>query len=326
MRNALIFGVAYELNYIDEYGKQRFRLLDSRDCIPLYYNDLDNDLAAVIRWYAVNTFSAMPDFIVELYTQSATFTYRSDNSLSSFHLVDDKPNFFSMVPISVFRLNEQETSIFEPIMGLQDAYNTLLSSEVDDWEAFCDSYLALTGFDADEETIKTMKENRVLIIPDGGEAHYLEKNPSNQQIASMLENIEQKIHKISACPDFSSEAFGTSSGIAMRMKLLGFENAAGNIEKTMVKVLQRRIELICSILSLSSDDAWRDIQIQFTRNLPVDASEIIAEINGLRGLVSDKTLLSQVPFVQDVDTELDEVKAQKEANVALYNFNAQEEN
>lgn len=172
-----------------------------------------------------------------------------------------------------------------------------------------------------------MKENRVLLIPDGGQASYLEKNPSNQLAMAMLDNIEQKIHKISACPDFSSEAFGTSSGIAMRMKLLGFENAAGNIEKRMVKVLQRRIELICSVLSLSvGEEIWRDVQIVFTRNLPVDASEIINEINGLRGLVSDKTLLSQVPFVQDVDSELDEVKAQKEANVQLYNFTAQEEN
>jgi SPP1 family phage portal protein len=95
----------------------------------------------------------------------------------------------------------------------------------------------------------------------------------------------------------------------------------------MTKALQRRIELICSILSLSGgEDVWRDIQIQFTRNLPVDASEVIAEINGLRGLVSDKTLLSQVPFVQDVDTELEEIQNQKKNNVALYNFSASEEN
>jgi SPP1 family phage portal protein len=275
----------------------------------------------------VDNLSSSPEFMVELYTASATFIYRSDNSLSSFRLVEDKPNYYSMVPITVFRLNEEEASIFEPIMGLQDAYNTLVSSEIDDWVAFCDSYLALYGFDADEETIKTMKENRVLVIPENGKAEYLEKNPSNQQIESMLNNIEQKIHKISACPDFSSEAFGTSSGIAMRMKLVGFENAAGNIEKAMTKALQRRIELICSILSLSGgEDVWRDIQIQFTRNLPVDASEVIAEINGLRGLVSDKTLLSQVPFVQDVDTELEEIQNQKKNNVALYNFSASEEN
>lgn len=132
LRNALIFGVAYELNYIDEQGKQRFRLLDSRDCIPLYYNDLENDLAAIIRWYAVDNFSINPEYMVELYTAQATFVYRSDNSLASFQLVEDRPNYFSMVPISVFYLNKEETSVFEPIISLQDAYNTLLSSGLDD--------------------------------------------------------------------------------------------------------------------------------------------------------------------------------------------------
>lgn len=320
LKNALIYGVAYELNWIDAEGKQRFSVLDSRNCIPLYFNDVENELAAVIRFYAVDNISQRPDYVVELYTGTTTIIYKSDNSLSSFRLVEDKPNYFNQVPISVFQLNEEGISIFEPIIGLQDAYNTLLSSEVDDWEAFCNSYLALIGFDTDEETIKTMKENRVLVIPDGGEAKYIEKNPSNQQIESMLNNIEAKIHKISACPDFTDTAFGTSSGIALKYKLLGFENAASSIEKRMTKVLQRRIELLCSIINLVGEDMWRDIQIIFTRNIPVDYSEVVAEINTLRGLVSDKTLISQLAFIQDVDAEMNAIREQKEANAQLYNY------
>lgn len=35
LRNALIFGKSYEINYIDEEARQRFKVLDSRECIPI---------------------------------------------------------------------------------------------------------------------------------------------------------------------------------------------------------------------------------------------------------------------------------------------------
>lgn len=41
-----------------------------------------------------------------------------------------------------------------------------------------------------------------------------------------------------------------------------------------------------------------------------------------KGLVSDRTLLEQIPFVKNVDEELAEVKKQTEDNMSLYNFNS----
>ena len=325
LKNALIFGKSFELMYIDEDGQQRFRELDPRECIDIYYNDLGQDLAAVIRWYASDNISMSPSYYVELYTQSAVFVYKSDNSLASFQLLDERPNYYNQVPITIFKLNEEEISIFDRIIGLQDAYNTLLSSSIDDFEAFCDAYLVLEGFDTDEDTVKLMKQNRVMVIPQGGSASYLIKDIKTQQIENLLDRIDEKIHTISNCPDFSDEAFGTASGIAMKYKLLGFENAASAIEKRMMMALQRRIELICSILYLTGgEDMWRDIQIVFTRNLPNDVSETVNEVNSLRGLVSDKTLLAQLPFITDVDAELEALQEQKEANMELYNFGTSE--
>lgn len=50
-------------------------------------------------------------------------------------------------------------------MGLQDAYNTLLSSEVDDFEAFCDAYLVLKNVTATADDVAEMKEKRVIVLP-----------------------------------------------------------------------------------------------------------------------------------------------------------------
>ncbi len=206
-------------------------------------------------------------------------------------------------------------------MSLQDAYNKLLSSEVDDFEAFCDAYLVLKGITADADDLANMKQNRVLIMDADAEAAYLTKNVSDTQIENMLQNINDTIHKIANSPDFNDEKLMAQSGIAMRYKLIGFENISSNIVANMTKALQKRIELICSILNLKgSDNQWRDVEIIFTRNLPTNINDTAQVINQLRGVVSDKTLLSLLPFIQDVDAELDQMKAEKEQNMSLYNF------
>ena len=143
----------------------------------------------------------------------------------------------------------------------------------------------------------------------------------------MLVDINNNIHKIANCPDFSQESFGTTSGIALRYRLLGFENVASSIEANMRKALQKRIELITTILNLKGGDSmWRDIKIQFTRNLPVNVEETTNIVNSLRGLVSDETLLTLLPFITDAKAELEKLKAQQEANMAMYSFPTGDDN
>ena len=322
LRNALIFGRSFEINYIDEDGKQRFKVLDTRECIPIYDTSLNNDLLYVIRYYLVDSVEEnMDKYYVEVYGATTTRIYESSNRFSSFSLLDEVIHHYNQVPITVFSLNKEEESIFDKIITLQDAYNKLLSSEVDDFEAFCDAYLVLKGCIAEDEDIKTMKQNRVLVLENDASAEYLTKSVSDTQIENMLKNINDTIHKIANSPDFNDEKLLAQSGIAMRYKLVGFENVASSIVANMTKALQRRIELICEILMLTGgEEMWRDIEITFTRNLPVNTLEAAQIVNQLRGLVSDETLLSQIPFIRNATEELEKLKEQKEENMSLYSF------
>ena len=321
LRLALIFGKAYELQYIDEDGKGRFDPLDTRTGIPVYDNTVEQQLLYFIRFYPEDTLSDSPDVLVDVYTNSGIQHYRSTNGWGSLTYLKETHHYFGQVPVVVFSLNSDEIPIFYKIMGLQDAYNTLLSGEVDDFEAFCDAYLVLQGADAEEEDVARMKEQRVLLLPEGATADYLTKNISDTQVQNILKNLNDTIHKLANSPDFSQESFGVSSGIALRFRLLGFENAAGAIAANMTKALQKRIELICGISRIKgADTLWRDMEIVIDRNLPVNDVEAANMVNTLRGLVSDRTLLSQIPFVSDVDAEMDAVKEQKTESMELYGF------
>lgn len=322
LRQALIFGKAYEVCYIDEDNKQRFKVFDARQCFAIYDNTLSQNLLAVVRFYPIDVFDLTKGWNVDIYYSDRIEHYTAGNTLTSLRLIGEEKHFYGQVPVTIFTLNDDEDSIFDKVMTLQDAYNKLLSSEVDDFEAFCDAYLVLKGINAEAEDIQSMKENRVLLVGDNGDVAYVNKAINDTQIENMLTNIEKQIHTISNSPDFTDDAFGTSSGIAMKYKLLGFENTAGAIAANMTKALQKRIELICSILGMVEGEVmWRDVEISFTRNLPVDLAEMANLVNTLKGTVSDRTLLALLPFVSDIDKELEMVEKTKAKNAELYNFN-----
>lgn len=328
LKQALIYGRSFEINYVDEDGKQRFKVLDTRQCIPVYDNTLNQNLLCVIRFYPIDQFDVSNGYNVDIYYTDRIEHYTMNTGFTTLRFTGEEQHFYHQVPVTVFSLNPEEKSIFDKIMGLQDAYNTLLSSEVDDFEAFCDAYLVLKNVTATADDVAEMKEKRVIVLPYAAQgvdpdASFLNKNISDTQIENMLTNIDEQIHKISNSPDFTDEAFGTSSGVAMKYKLLGFENTAGAIAANMTKALQKRLELICEILNLTSgEQMWRDVEITFTRNLPVDLAETANLVNTLKGTVSDRTLLSLLPFVSDIDKELEMVEESKLRNIELYSFSS----
>lgn len=319
---ALTYGVAAELMYIDDASQTRFKSINPAQCFGVYDDSLTSDLMYFVRMYPINEWDEADTYAVDLYTNNAIKHYTMEGQDGALVFGSEEPHYFSQCPANIFYLPD-EKSIFDCVIGLQDSANELLSAEIDDYAAFADAYLVLQGMDADNQDIQMMKENRVLIVPEGANASWLTKNASDAQVENILKRIHESIYRVAQCPDFSSESFvgGVSSGIAIQYRLTGMETRAGKIEAEMKKALQRRIEIICGIASLKlGEDVFRDIQIDFKRNIPEDVNSTVQLINALKGTVSDATLLGQLDFVSDVNAELEAVKEQKAANMEVYGF------
>ena len=65
---------------------------------------------------------------------------------------------------------------------------------------------------------------------------------------------------------------------------------------------------------------WRAIDINFTRNIPSNDTDIANMVNTLKDIVSEETLLAQIPFVEDVQAEVERLKAEREENKELNPF------
>lgn len=316
-RACSIYGKAFELLYVDEDGAVRFKRLDTKECIPIFDDTIENDLLYLIRFYPEKDWEQNKNFVwIEIIDKTATRRYRANENCGDMTLIEEIPHYFGMCPVVIYKNNEDETGDFEKVISLIDAYDKMESDSLNDFEYFCDAYLALIGFTADADDVKSMKENRVLLLDKDTDAKWLTKEEHDSTIENMKIRIDKDIHKFSKCPNLSDEDFASNaSGVAIKYKMVGTENLVSVKERKFKKGLQRRLELI-SILQdkkYSTFD-WRAIDIIFTRNLPTNDTEIANMVNTLSSIVSTETLLAQLPFVENVQDEIERINKEKEKN------------
>lgn len=326
-KDASIYGIAFEELYFSEEDKIiRFKRLDPKQVIPIYDKTIEENLIAVIRYYPdYNFVENKTSYIIEVIDDIEITRYRTNEHFASPILLDNYPHYFGMVPIAIFENNEDQMGDFEKVIDLIDAYDKMESDSLNDFEYFVDAYLALYGFTADADDIQQMKQNRVLLMDEGTSAEWLIKSENDATTENMKNRLDNDIHKFAKCPNLADEEFASNaSGVAIKFKLLGTENLTSIKERKFKKGLQQRLELMSAIGGLiSAGFDWRAVEIIFTRNVPSNDVDIANMVNTLSGIVSEETLLAQIPFVEDVEAELERIKKQKEEDKINNPFFAQ---
>lgn len=330
-KDCSIYGKAFEYVYIDKDGNVRFVAMDPRQIIPVYQNTLDSDLIGVIRFYPYrDVVFGVDKIIIEVYDEKEMRKYETSDAVADFTFVGAWPHAFNSVPFVEYKNNDDCYGDFEGVISLIDAYDALVSDDLNDFEYFVDAYLALYGYTAEPEDIAQMKAQRVLLMDNDSKAEWLVKQGDATGVETTKQRLERDIHKFSKTPDSNDTNFGANvSGVAMRYKLLGTENLGSIKERKFKKGLQRRLELIAFILRVLSRPSfdWLAVDINFTRNLPVNEDDVSAMIKNLNGIVSKKTLVGQLPFVEDPEQEMKQLDAELKSSIFYANpqLNQEEE-
>ncbi|MBO5212527.1 MAG: phage portal protein [Clostridia bacterium] len=306
-----VYGVACELVYYDEDKMIRIAPCDVLSTIPVYSPSIDRELSAAIRIYELEDAEDEDTVGLEIYDSNLVSYYSYNTSSGEAVMIRSVPHYFGLVPINFYYNNSDKTGDFESVMTLVDAYNELQSESVNDFELFADSYLAVTGMNAtDAEDIAKLRENRVLLIDEGGDAKWLTKSVNDAYIENLKKRISSDIYRFSGSVDMTDDAIGESaSGVAIKYRLLNFENRVSVTERYFKKSLMRRYEMICNMLNtLGNDYSATEIRITFTRNIPENPIDNADYAQKMAGVVSRKTLLERIPFVDDVDSEMSRIR------------------
>ena len=167
------------------------------------------------------------------------------------------------------------------------------------------------------EAMKELKEHRLLELPEGSKAEYITRTFDENGVEVLRKAIKHDIYTFSHVPDLSDENFaGNTSGVAMEYKLMGLEMITKTKSRYYQQGLKKRIRLYCNYLNLKNYALNpTSIMVTFKRGLPKNMLELSQIVSNLDGRVSQKTLISQLPFVEDPDGELEVRKREKEDNV-----------
>ncbi len=327
-----IFGIKYEYVYADEEANPCSVTLDVRNTIMIYDDTLvHNELYAInYRPIYKNPEDKEPDhYDVIVATDKEIIKYELAGNGGNAKEIDREQHAFGAVPIIEYDNNKEYSGDFESVISLIDAYNLIQSDRVNDREQLVDAILCFYGMKFDADQMADLKEKRALSnIPTDGKVEYLTKVINEGDVDVLRKTIEKDIHKISMVPDMSDEKFaGDSSGVAIRYKLLAFEQAVKNKERFFEKGLMKRFELYSHFLSVKSkmkEVSKEDVDAVFKRNLPSNDYETSQMIVNLDGIVDRELLASQLSFVKDASETIEIAEKEDSEAIKDDDYNANE--
>ena len=325
-----IAGYSYEIMYMDNESNLRFKYVNTDEMIVVYDNTIEGKIQFAIRYYDVYSLDDEEVKEVILYTQNEIISYNyKDDELAE---VSRETHYFNDIPVVDYDNNDNRLGDFEPVLSLINAYDKAQSDTANDFEYFTNALLVVSGVLIDDDENQSpldFKNNRVLNFANtDSKAEYLIKNINDTALENYKDRLNNDIHRFSNVVNMSDENFGGNlTGIAIKHKLTGMEYVTGIKETKFKKGLMRRIELAVNILNIKTNDIflYTEIKPVFTRNMPTNDEEITNIAKGLVGIVSDQTVLSMLPYVDDVQAEMEQISKEKEGALDQYNiFNNKE--
>ncbi len=316
-RNAAIFGHAFEIVYADEGSCPRSASAPPQTAFIVYSDGTYREKLCGINYAYIDDIDGNPtgDMIINLYTRDTHFVYKCRTGSIPL-LVSKKRHYFGGVPMIEYRNNDALQGDFEQQITLIDAYNNLLSDRVDDKSQFVDCFLLLLGIEIDSERAAELKEQKILMGDTDASAQYLSKIMNESDAEVLQERLKEDIHRFSMVPDLSDDSFANNlSGVAIRYKLMGFEQSMKNKERLFEVGLKERFALYNHFLNVKCNMPiipLYGIDVEFKRNLPINEYETAQMISLLDGIASRETLLSRLPVDTEAAEEADIIKKEKE--------------
>ena len=310
-----VFGKAAEIVFIDEALNIRYKKINPMNLIPVYTDDIEKKLVCAIRWYDVFDDDRRHTRYIEQYTSNEIIYYVQQNG-GNIIFSDRKTHFFGDVPINIYSNNDDEMGDYEDVISLIDAYNVMQSESVNDYQKFADALLAIKGMYLDEDTVNDIRDKNILNLQDGNsDAGWLVKSVNDGYVENIKNRLEHDIYMASATVNMSDDNFANnSSGVSLKYKFSCMENRVSQTVNNFKAGIRRRLKLICGILNFKgSTYDFTDIKITFVRNIPANLDEICTMVQQLSGHVSNRTLIRQIPFVTDVEQEINQLTEERGA-------------
>jgi len=320
---ASICGFSARLLYLNKNKDLRVMHVEPWEAIFIKDQSLDQVVYA-IRFYEMTEVDDEDEkerkyYYVEFYDSKKVY-YFVQNKEKNFIYDPDKPaeaHGFNKVPLIEFPNKAERQGDFQKVRSLIDAYDFIDSFNQDELESFRNAYLMFKGVIISPEFMEKLRQTGGIELPGkDSDAAFLTKNINDTFIDNHMRRLKESIYRFAKTVDMSDEKFSGSaqSGESRKWKLKALGDDALLKEASFVKSSIEMFEVISTLWAkyrVKFDP--NDISIQFTQNAPVDYLYHADVSTKLKGLVSEKTRLSLLPFIEDPEKEIDQMNEENEA-------------
>ena len=325
-KSTSIYGRAYLFLFQNEESKTEVAYNDPLDMFVIYSDEIRPRSLYGVR-YTVDE----DGYKGQLFSDSEAYDFTLDGD--SLSLTESHSLFYGRVPIIEFVENEERQSLIEPVETLINGFNNVLSEKNNDVSYFSDAYLSILGALLDDDSIRNLKDNRIInLAGDNAEkvtVEFLEKPDADQTQENFLDRTERLIYQLSQVANIDDTTFGTagnSSGVALEFKLQPMKNLASNKERKFQQGLQTLFGMVFNVVTNvpgNLSDEYRNIQYNWSRNLPANNEAEMQVVRGLDGIVSHRTQLDMLSAVSDSQRELELIE-EENAPLEQYDFEMSE--
>ena len=313
---ASICGYSGRLLYLDN-GIERVMPIAPYEAAILSNTDISEPKYAV-RYYTTTAIDGTVYYKVAFYGPDSIKHYEGTSYYGLTELVGkEERNMYDTCTLQGIANNKELVGDAEKVLELIDTYDRNISDASNDLESFSNAYMVIENLMLDDNDIERAQANGILQVNTGaynGKVYFLTKDMSDTYMSNQLARIEKNIYRFSKTPNLSDEAFGTASGVALKFKLTGLEAKCGMFQAKMVSAG------VYMFKALANSLAKKTIKIEplqvimdFSRNFPLDLLSEAQAVGQLisTGVVSKRTAISQLSFVDDPDYELDLIEEEK---------------
>lgn len=334
-KDALNTAIGWLYVYYDEDGALSFKKFEPLECIPEWQDREHMVLDYVIRAYDVVHYKSTTETeiitMVEVYGFDGIDYYQTDSSLEKLQPVEPyHTSYFTMgnesynwerIPIIPFKYNEEETPLIVSVKSLQDALNLILSNFDNDMDSIQGSIMVLINYDGQDlgqfrQNLATYRAVKVRSI-DGisGDLKTLQVEVNAENYRLIVSLIKKAIIENAMGYDAKDDRL---SGSPNQMNILSMYSDIDLDANGMESEFQASFEELlwfvdCHLANTGQGDYFNEpVEVIFDRDMMMNETEIIQNINASAEILSEETRLANHPWVKNVQLEMDRKKKEQE--------------
>lgn len=310
LTDLLSCGHAYRLLYVDEEGE--FSAINLHPASTITLDDEKGNAVYAFRFYVELDENEDEVEVCEFYDDTNVYTFKGEG----WQLVSNEPHLFGMMPVINMYNKKNKQPDFAKVEAQIDALNEIVSNHQDEINEFRNAYMVFRGAKLREEDYEKIIKTGAFEIPEDSEVSFLTKKMDVVAVDTQRKMLLENIYRLSKTIDMEKFNDSSESGESRMWKLIMLENRAK--QKTIF--LRRFLRRMFLVLSTSSavkgiDFDINDIGLQFNRSLPIDEKYTGEALNLYANFVSTRTLLERVPFIDNVDEEIERLREDAKENL-----------